>query len=294
MYDIVVIGAGPAGLSAAIYGARAGKKVLILEENMYGGQIINSSIIENYPGIEKIDGYTFAKNLYRQAMDNGAVIKYEKVLSITEHQVNTAKSAYGAKTIIIASGLKKKSLNVPNEKEFIGKGISYCATCDGNLYRNKDVAVVGGGNTALEEALYLSDIAKTVCLIHRRDEYRADDALVKQLNTKSNIVKFTNSNIMKINGDRTIESIELDNGELLDIACLFIAIGQEPDSSFARYHVDINKLGFIESDDCSTKTDYIFVAGDCRKKELRQLVTATSDGALAASKAIKYINSNNE
>lgn len=291
MYDIVIIGAGPAGLSAAIYGSRAGKSVLLLEENMYGGQIINSSIVENYPGISKIDGYSFAKNLYNQAISNGAVIKYEKVVSLTEHQVNTTKSSYGAKTVIIATGLKKKNLGITNEKEFIGRGISYCATCDGNLYRNKVVAIVGGGNTALEEALYLSDIAKNVYLIHRRDSYRADDVLVKQLNSKSNIIKFSNANIIKINGEKVINSIELDNGEILDISCLFIAIGQEPDNEFARYHVNINELGFIESDDCVTKTDYVFVAGDCRKKELRQLVTATSDGAIAASKAIKYINS---
>ena len=293
MYDIVIIGAGPAGLSAAIYGARAGKNVLMLESNMYGGQIINSSLVDNYPGVGKTDGYNFAKELYNQAISVGAKIKYEKVISITEHQVNTVKASYQAKTIIIATGVKKRSLGLPNEKELIGKGISYCATCDGNFYKGKSVAVVGGGNTALEEALYLSDIADKVYLIHRRDEYRGEDLMIKQVMDNKNIVKINNVTVTKINGTTKIESIDLSDGTNLDIACLFIAIGQEPDNAFAKYHVNINKLGFIDSEDCTTKTDYVFVAGDCRSKELRQLVTATSDGAIAADKAIKYINSHN-
>ena len=175
MYDIIVIGAGVAGLTSAIYGLRAGKKVLVLEAVSYGGQIINSNSIDNYPGVNNIDGFTFATNIYNQAIELGMEYKTEKVIELTkDKEVITTKSKYKGKSIIIATGLKQRKLELPNEDKFIGKGVSYCATCDGNFYKNLDVCVVGGGNTALEDALYLSNICNHVYLIHRRDKLRGD------------------------------------------------------------------------------------------------------------------------
>ena len=182
MYDIIIVGAGPAGLTSALYALRANKKVLILEANTYGGQIINASQIENYPAIEKISGYDFATNLYNQVQKLGVEIKYETVLHIEKDKtVQTNKGKYQAHAIILATGAKNRKLNIKNEEKFVGKGLSYCATCDGNFYKNKIVAVNGGGNAAIEDALYLSDIAKNVYVIHRRDTFRAEEMYLQKL-----------------------------------------------------------------------------------------------------------------
>ena len=288
MYDIIIIGAGPAGLTAAIYGARANKKVLVLEALNYGGAIINTPSIENYPVEENISGFDFATKLYNQVINLGVEVKFEKVINVNNTEVETNKSKYNTKTIIIATGLNNRKLLLPNEDELIGKGISYCATCDGALYKDQDVAVVGGGNTALEDALYLSDICNKVYLIHRRNSFRADDITTKKVLEKDNIEVLYDTVVTKINGTLHIESIETNNNTL-NINGLFIAIGKIPTIDFVD--VDKTEEGYIKSDElCHTNIDNIFVAGDIREKSLRQLVTATSDGAIAATEAIKYIN----
>lgn len=288
MYDIIIIGAGPAGLTAAIYGARANKKVLVLEALNYGGAIINTPSIENYPVEESISGFDFATKLYNQVINLGVEVKFEKVINVNNTEVETNKSKYNTKTIIIATGLNNRKLLLPNEDELIGKGISYCATCDGALYKNQDVAVVGGGNTALEDALYLSNICNKVYLIHRRNSFRADDITTKKVLEKDNIEVLYDTVVTKINGTLHIESIETNNNTL-NINGLFIAIGKIPTIDFVD--VDKTEEGYIKSDElCHTNIDNIFVAGDIREKSLRQLVTATSDGAIAATEAIKYIN----
>lgn len=294
MYDIIIVGAGPAGLTAAIYARRALKKVLVLEALNYGGQIINTLCIENYPANYKISGFDFATNIYNQAKDLGAEIKYEKVLEINENkEVITAKNKYKAKAIILATGSCNRKLGLDNEEEFTGKGISYCATCDGAFYKDKIVAVVGGGNVALDDALYLSDIASKVYLIHRREEFRGEESLINQLKTKKNIEFIFNSNVTKINGKEKLESIEINNDYDITIDGLFVAIGRIPNNDEFKL-IKLNKEGYvISSENCHTNVSFIFVAGDNREKEVRQLVTAVSDGAVAATEAIKYINQGN-
>ena len=291
MYDIIIIGAGPAGMTAAIYAARANKKVLVLEALSYGGEILNTLKIENYPVEENISGFDFATKLYNQVIKLGVEVKLEKVLSINENkEVKTNENTYISKSIIIATGLNNRKLNLPLEEELIGKGISYCATCDGAFFKGKDVAVVGGGNTALEDALYLSDICNKVFLIHRRNEFRADPITIDKVLNKDNIIVMYDSIITKINGSNYLESIEVNN-ELLKVDGLFIAIGKIPNLDYLNGLIETNEDGYIKSNElCHTNIDGIFVAGDIREKTLRQLVTATSDGAIAATEAIKYIN----
>ena len=210
MYDIIIVGAGPAGLTAALYARRANKKVLVLEAKTYGGQIINASIVENYPGIERISGVDYATALYNQVKKTGAEIKFETVTRIQEDKtVITSENNYQAKAIILATGAENRRLNINKETEFVGKGVSYCATCDGNFYKNKTVAVVGGGNTALEDAIYLSDIVKKVYLIHRRDEFRGEAKYVKDIKNKKNIELILNSTVKTLNGNDILESIDI-------------------------------------------------------------------------------------
>ena len=291
MYDIIIIGAGPAGMTAAIYGARANKKVLILEALNYGGEILNTINIENYPVEENISGFDFATKLYNQVINLGVEVKLEKVINITsDKQVQTNESTYQAKSIIIATGLKSRKLSLPEETKLIGKGISYCATCDGAFFKGKDVAVVGGGNTALEDVLYLSNICNKVYLIHRRDTFRADDITVQKVLSKSNVEVLYNSVVTKINGNTFLENIEVNNN-VLNVNCLFVAIGKTPELDFINGLIETTEDGYIKSDEtCHTNIEGIYVAGDIRDKSLRQLVTATSDGAIAATEAIKYIN----
>lgn len=300
MYDIIIIGAGPAGLTASIYARRANKKTLVLEAKTYGGQIINTLSIENYPVEPNISGFDFATKLYNQAKDMGSEIKFEKVIDIKDKkdkkQVITTKNTYETKTIIIATGAENRKLGLDNEDKLVGKGISYCATCDGAFFKKKDVAVVGGGNVALEDALYLSDIANKVYLIHRRDEFRGDFTIVEKLKEKNNVEFILNSNVSKIIADNKLKSINIKNKEdreetELDIDGLFIAVGQVPENQNFSKLINLDKSGYIiAGEDCHTNIEGIFVAGDNRTKELRQLVTATSDGAIAATEAIKYIN----
>ena len=301
MWDIIIIGAGPAGLTAAIYARRARKKVLVLEASSYGGQIINTLDIENYPAAPHINGYDFATNCYNQAIELGAEIKFEKAINIMDGDIKkvvTKSKTYETKTIIIATGCGIRKLGLDKEDELLGKGISYCATCDGSFFKGKDVAVVGGGNTAIEDALYLSDIASKVYLIHRRDSFRGEDISIADLSKKDNLEIIYNSNVTKLIGDKNLDGIEVTNknGDIkkIDVSGLFIAIGRVPENANFTTVVNVDDKGYIiAGEECKTNVDGIFVAGDSRVKILRQLVTATSDGAIAATNAIKYIGRRN-
>ena len=295
MYDAIVIGAGPAGLTSAIYLRRANKNVLVLEKSIAGGQIVNTNKIDNYPACYNISGYDFANNLLHQAKDLGAVIKTEEVIKIENGKIKkviTKKGEYLTKTVIIATGKSNRKLGI--EDNFIGKGVSYCAMCDGAFYKDKVVAVVGGGNSAIDDALYLADIAKKVYLIHRRDTFTADIKSVELLKKKNNIKYVLNSNVTKLIGNDHLESIEVTTKDkelkTFNISGLFIAIGGLPENSIAKYSIRMDSDGYIKGNNCHTNKRGIFVAGDIRSKEIRQLVTATSDGAEAAIEAIKYLN----
>lgn len=301
MHDIVIVGGGAAGLTAAIYARRADKDTLVVESKSYGGQILNAINIENYPAEAHISGFDFATRIYNQAKDLGTKIVFERVVNIIDHgkykEVITNKNIYNAKTVILATGSVSKKLGIASEEQLVGKGISYCATCDGAFYKNKAVAVVGGGNTALEDALYLSDIASKVYLIHRRDKFRGDDAIVKQLREKSNVEFVCDSVVTGVVHDSGrldgIKVAQKDGNVIkIEVSGLFVAIGRVPENKNFAKLIDLDEAGYIVAgEDCTTNVKGIYVAGDNRSKSVRQLVTATSDGAIAAIAAVKYINS---
>ena len=299
MYDVLIIGAGPAGLTAAIYACRAEKSTLVLEAKTYGGQIINTPDIANYPVAPGISGFDFATTLYNQAKNLGAEVKFEKVTEVRDGDVKTVvtpKNTYEAKTVIVATGAENRKLGVEGEDKLIGRGVSYCATCDGNFFRKKVVAVAGGGNTAVEDALYLADLAEKVYLIHRRDAFRADAALVSKLKERDNVELVLNANVTKLIYEQRLQGVEVTDkltGEtkVLDVAGLFVAVGQVPENQNFAQLIDLDASGYaIAGEDCLTKVPGIFVAGDNRVKDVRQLITAASDGAVAATAAIKYLN----
>ena len=299
MVDIIIIGAGAAGMTAAIYARRASKTVLVLEAMSYGGQIINTPDIENYPVAAHISGFDFATKVYEQAKALGAEFKFEKAVEIRDNgdtkTVVTAKNAYEAKAVIIATGSENRKLGVEGEDKLVGRGVSYCATCDGAFFRNKKVAVVGGGNTALEDALYLADIAETVYLIHRRDQFRGENSTVEKLRQRANVQFVYNSQVTRLNADKRLQSIEVTdkqgNVTTLEVSGLFVAVGRIPENQNFASVVELDGAGYaLAAENCRTKTPGVFVAGDNRVKEVRQLVTATADGAVAATEAIKFIN----
>ena len=299
MVDIIIIGAGPAGMTAAIYARRASKTVLVLEAMSYGGQIINTPDIENYPVAAHISGFDFATKVYEQAKALGAAFKFEKAVEIRDNgdskTVVTAKNAYEAKAVIIATGSENRKLGIEGEDKLVGRGVSYCATCDGAFFRNKKVAVVGGGNTALEDALYLADIAETVYLIHRRDQFRGENSTVEKLRQRANVQFVYNSQVTRLNADKRLQSIEVTdkqgNVTTLEVSGLFVAVGRIPENQNFASVVELDGAGYaLAAENCRTKTPGVFVAGDNRVKEVRQLVTATADGAVAATEAIKFIN----
>ena len=299
MYDVIIIGAGTAGLSSAIYVLRSGKSVLLLEKSYYGGQIINATDIENYPAIKKISGYDFATALYEQTISLGADIEYEKAISIEngayEKTVFTEKNSYKCRSIIIATGLQKRRLNIENEERLTGKGVSYCAVCDGAFYKGKPVAVAGGGNTALADALLLSEYCSKVYIIHRRKEFKGDKILSEKLTKRENISYMLNCTITALNGSEKLESVSVISNDSkipndVEVSGLFVAIGQVPDNNAFSDIVELDEYGYIISRDCCTCAEGIFTAGDCRNKDIKQLATAVSDGAIAGIKACEYIN----
>ncbi len=292
MYDIIVIGAGMAGLTAALYGARAGKTVLVLEENMIGGQIINSPEVENYPGIVHISGFQLIAELRRQAEDAGAEIVELGAERVEERDwhpaVITGEGVKEARTVILATGVVKRKLGLEREEELVGRGVSYCAVCDGAFYKGKTVAVIGGGNTALEDTLFLAEYCKRVWLIHRRDQFRGESRLVNLLMKKENVQFVLESTVVGLAGEERLEAIRVRNLRTnvideLSVAALFVAVGQIPQNERFADLVPLDSHGYIRAgESCRTDAPGIFAAGDCRSKEIRQLVTAAADGAVAA------------
>ena len=296
MYDIAIVGGGPAGLTAAIYSVRANRKVIVLEAVACGGQIINTSMVENYPAAPNMTGLEFGQTLQRQAENLGVEIEFEKVEKIIDEGeyklIKTEDDQYKAKVVILACGTEPRKLSLDNEEKFTGHGVSYCATCDGGFYKHQVVAVNGGGNSALHEALYLSNLAEKVYLIHRRDEFRGNPRFVERLKQKDNVEFVLNAHIVALNGDRKLESITVsqgDNTKEIAVNALFVSIGRMPKAKGLIDGLELDKEGFIDAgENCSTNIPGIFVAGDVRKKTIRQLVTATSDGAVAATEALNF------
>ena len=297
MYDIVIVGAGPAGLTAAIYALREEKKVVILEKETIGGKITSSSKVENYPGFKSISGMDFANNLYEQVIDLGGEINIEEVLSIENGKVKkviTDENTYETKSIIIASGSKYKTLNLDNEEELIGNGISFCTVCDGSFYKNKDVCVVGGANSALNSVLYLSKLCNKVYLVVRGPKLKGDKKVIDNVLSLSNVEVLYNTTVNKyILDNDELAGVEVKSNECekrLDVEGVFLAIGQSPEIDYLNDLIKVDENNYVlASEDCITNIDGIFVAGDVRKKEVRQLTTAVSDGTNAAINAINYL-----
>lgn len=300
IYDVIIIGGGPAGMSAAIYAARARLKTLIIEKAGCGGQIAITDHLENYPGFETgINGFELAVKMQTQATTFGSEITYGEVLSVEVEgnikRVVLQDKVFETKTIIIASGAAFKKLNVPGEEEFIGKGVSYCATCDGPFFRNKEIAVVGGGDSALQEALYLTKFASKVNLIHRRNEFRAAKILQEKVLENEKINVILDSVVEEICGTQMLESLKVKNVKTenisnLSVSGVFLFVGWQPNTKFlenSRINLD---NGYIVTDEnMKTNIDGVFACGDVRKKQLRQVVTAASDGAMSAISAQHYI-----
>ncbi len=294
MYDVAIIGAGPAGLTASIYATRANQKVIVFEALVAGGQIINTSYIENYPAAPHITGAEFGQILEQQATKLGAEIEFAKVRQVEKiddgFRLLTEDGGFLAKTVIIATGTTPRKLNLPNEDRLIGRGVSNCATCDGAFYKDKIVAVNGGGAAALHEALYLADIAKKVYLIHRRSNFRAADSIVEKVKTRKNIELVLDANIVELIGEKKLTAIRTDTGREIALEGLFVAIGRTPNASELIDGLELADGDYLKTnEDCATNIPGVFVAGDVREKKLRQLVTATCDGALAATAAINYL-----
>ena len=293
MTDVAIIGAGTAGLTAAIYARRAGASVTIFEGEAPGGQIINTPEIDNFPGMPGVSGYEYANKLYEQAQNFGAEFVFDKVKKVEGSFEEGFRiiTEYGtecdAKTMIIASGVKRREMGLAGEQEFTGRGISYCATCDGAFFKGKTAAVFGGGNTAVEDAIYLAGICKKVYIIHRRNQFRADAALVDELLAHDNVETKLCFTVSGIRGEDKLTGVELTSidgsREELTTDALFVAIGLIPENDVFKDIVDLDDAGYVAADEtCETSTPGVFAAGDCRTKDVRQLVTAAADGAVAA------------
>ena len=298
IFDVMIFGAGPAGLTAGIYAARAGLSVVILENNAPGGQASITPDIQNYPGIDSVAGFKLTKDMMDQCTKFGVTFVYDQIKSISlVGDIKSADTDYSsviqAKTAIIASGAHSRPLGVDGENKLIGRGISYCATCDGGFYKGKIVAVVGGGDTAVEDAMYLLKFAKDVYLIHRRDALRSVGTMAERL-LSSNVHIIWNSQVTALHGSPKLTGITIHNkvtneDSLMDIDGVFVAIGQIPSSQMFDVNKDEN--GYILADEKTLKTNLegVYVAGDVRQKSLRQIVTATADGAIAATEVFKYL-----
>lgn len=299
MHDIIIIGAGPAGLTAALYALRADKSVLVLEKGTFGGQITYSPQIENYPGFAQMSGNEFAEKLIEQVLNQGAEIEMETVTEIRDNgatkTVITEDGEHEAKAVIIATGVKHRQIGLPNENELVGNGISYCAVCDGAFFKDQTVAVLGGGNSALQEAVLLSEGCSKVYVIQNLDYFTGEARLVEKLKTKDNVELITGTVISAIHGEEALESLTLkknDGSESeLKVDGLFVAIGLIPNNAAFSEIAGLDEWGYIDSDEaCLTKTAGVFTAGDCRKKQIRQITTATADGSVAALAACRYID----
>lgn len=300
LYDIIIVGAGPAGLTAAIYARRANKTVLILDKGAFGGQIAFSPKVENYPGFETVTGAELADKMVEQALSQGADVEVENVVSVkNENGIKTVitedGNEFSGKALIIAVGAKHRHLNVPNEEKFLGEGISFCAVCDGAFYNGMNVALIGGGNSALQEAILLSETCKKVTVVQNLPYLTGEKKLQEIIEKRDNIEVILGATVDSVKDTEKFSGIILnkDNEKIeLDAEGVFVAIGLEPDNTPFKELIDINEWGYAASDEtCLTKTEGVFVAGDCRSKTLRQITTATADGAYAAVQACRYIDS---
>lgn len=301
MYDVVIVGAGPAGLTAAIYAARGGLATLVLERQIAGGQIATTDLVENYPGFpDGIGGFELTELMKRQAIRFGSEIReieaVEALLPGPAHTVKTQAGDYQGRTVIIATGLDPVGLGCNGESQFTGRGVSYCATCDGALYKGKTVAVVGGGNSAVEEALFLTRFAHKVYIIHRRDRLRADWVLQQRALAEPKIEILWSAQVREIRGDEAVRAVLVeftDRGELREIPVdgVFLYVGQRPNTGFLRdVPIRLDPMGFIiTNDELATDVSGVFAAGDCRAGSLKQVVWAAAEGALAARSAARYL-----
>lgn len=296
MYDSIIAGSGPAGLNAALYLKRAGKNIIVIEKEYEGsGQIAKSICVENYLGIPSLSGDELGERFRQHVLSTGVQIREEEVTRITKKDFWEIGLSSGetlqAKTVIYATGMLPVMLGVPGESTFEGRGVSFCAYCDGPLYQDKEVAVVGGGDTALDDALYLSGVCRKVYLIHRRDKFRGNSATAELLKEKPNVEFILNASVQEVHGEKKLESILLNDGRNIRISGLFVAIGATPESELIREYTALDENGYvIAGEDGVTVTPGLFVAGDIRTKQLRQVITAVSDGANAAASAIQYLS----
>lgn len=301
MYDIIVIGAGPAGLTSALYARRAGKSVLVIEKSTFGGQITHSPRVENYPGFVSLSGTELADKLIEQVLEQGAEIELACVTGVLgtagNYTVKCENAEFSAKSVIIATGSHHRQLGLPKENDFIGEGISYCAVCDGAFYKGQDVCVIGGGNTALQEAVMLSDICNKVYIVQNLDFLTGEQKLIDDVSARENVEIILSSTVEEILGDKSFDGVLINqNGEKreLKVDGAFVAIGQKPENEPFSDIVKLNEWGYIMSgEDCiPLDTEQgIFVAGDCRTKSVRQVATAISDGAVAGLCACKFVDS---
>ena len=299
IYDIIIIGGGPAGLTAAVYARRAGKSVLVLEKAALGGQITWSPKVENFPSVVSISGTDLGDRMAEQAMAQGAEVEIEEVTGIEDcgdcRRVSCEFGAnYSGRAVILATGAKPRMLGVEREEELVGSGVGYCAVCDGAFFKDLPVAVSGGGNSALQDAMLLSETSSRVYLIHRRDSFRGEAALVEALREKDNVEFVLNAAITRLLGEDELTGVVVrQNGEEREIPVdgLFVAIGHEPDNGAFAELLALDERGYAASDEsCVTKTPWLFVAGDCRAKKVRQLTTAVADGAVAALAACAWLD----
>ncbi len=300
MYDVIVVGAGPAGLTAALYALRADKKVLVIEKETFGGQITYSPKVENYPGFMQMSGNEFAEKLLDQVSEHGADIELCEVTGIVDNDktktVVTDTGSFEGKTVILATGCKHRHLGVDGEDELIGEGISFCAVCDGAFYAGRKVGVVGGGNSALVEAMMLSEYCAEVTIIQNLATLTGETKMVRALESKPNVKMIFNTVVTGFEKADVLTGVKLHNTETgedtsLSLDGLFVAIGHVPENDAFANVATLNDYGYIVADEaCTTKTAGIFVAGDCRTKTVRQITTATADGAVAALAACRYID----
>ena len=303
MYDVLIIGAGISGMTAAIYCLRAGLNVAIIEKSVQGGQISITNEIENYPGFSKISGPELAMSTYEQVKNLGCKFIYDEIKNVKLKDsikiLKSEKNTYECKSVIIAVGIQRKKLGCKGEEKLIGHGVSYCATCDGSFYKNKDVLIVGGGNTALEDALFLSNICNRVIIVVRKSYFKGEKTLVDSVLSKPNIEIKTEHVLEEITGENRvsaarIKDINTQESNIFPIDGAFIAIGYEPNNKIFADQVEVTEYGYFKSDEnCKTNIEAVFVVGDCRDKPLRQIVTAASDGAIAANQLIMYLNTKN-
>ena len=292
MYDVIIIGGGPAGITAGIYCQRANLKTIIFEKETIGGQIASSPLVENFPGCKSISGAQLATNFYEQADELGIPIEIEEVLEIIPGEkikVITDFGEYESKVVILATGSKYRLLGLPNEIDYIGKGIAFCTSCDGAFFKGKDIAIIGGGNSAVTNAIYMSNIAKKIYLVDICDHLICEKTLEDKLRSLDNVEIIQQTGVKELLGDDELNGVILSNDRKLDIQGMFISIGMVAQTDLVKNLIKLNPQNYVDSLDCKTNLDNIFVAGDCRSKDIRQLTTAVADGTTAAINAIKYL-----